>query len=378
MSRHILFFSDFPLGYHNREAERKLAGFVERGYGATYVEKLGIRNPGLRHAGAILGRLRRPERRAQGAAPEPLPFDVRSPRLVPPRRAPGVGALNRRWLERQLEPAVRSAAQTVPWLRFPTPELVPFAERPDWAGVVYELVDDHEQSPGATPRLVRIMRAAEARILARAGVVFVASEPVAERMRERHGNVVMAPASVELGAFEAARAAATPQPRTAVYAGSLDFRFDAELVASVARALPEWRLRLAGPAEPRIAEALSELPNVELLGALPPEQVPALLASGAVCLMPYRMTAFNDTLFPIKLIESLASGRPAVSSPILPARAFADVLALAEGPEAFAAAVRASEADGGEAAARRLERARGYDWDRRIDEMQAAVEAVLR
>jgi UDP-galactopyranose mutase len=222
------------------------------------------------------------------------------------------------------------------------------------------------------------MRAAEARILRRAGVVFAAAEPVAERLRAQHGNGVRAPAAADLDAFAAARAAAAVVPRTAVYAGSLDFRFDASLVAAAAQALPDWRFRLAGPAEPGVTGPLEGLANVELLGPLPSGEVPALLASGTVSLLPYRMTPFNDTLFPIKLIESLASGRPAVSTSIRPVRAFADVVTVAGDAEAFVAGIRAST-DGGEAsAARRLERAAEYGWERRIDGMQAAIEAVLR
>jgi glycosyltransferase involved in cell wall biosynthesis len=381
MSRHILFCSDFPFGYHNPEAETKLAGFVARGYGGTYVEKLGIRNPGLRHARELARRLRsrRPAAGAGGpGSPDgPIPFDVISPRLLVPRRAPLVDTVNRRWLARQLLAHGPAPSGTVLWLRYPTPELVPLAARGDWAAVVYEIVDDHEQSPGATPRVVRAMRAAEARILRRADLVFAWSEPLAERLAALHPRVVLAPAAADLGAFAAARAA-VPAPRVAAYAGSLDFRFDAELMAGVARALPDWRLRLAGPAEPELAERLGALPNVELLGRVAPAAVPELLAAATACLMPYRRTPFNDQLFPIKLVECLASGRPTVSTGIRAARGFAGDVAIADGVDAFAAAVRAANEDTPEAAARRIARAEPYGWEHRIDEMQRELEAVLR
>jgi UDP-galactopyranose mutase len=244
--------------------------------------------------------------------------------------------------------------------------------------VVYEVVDDHLDPPGIDARLRRVLRAAEDRILARAELVFAWSDAIAERLAPRHRNVITAPAAADLAAFAAARAAAAPQPRLAVYAGSLDFRFDARLVAGAAAALPDWRFRLAGPADAEALAALGAVPNVELLGPLPPERVPALLASGSVCLMPYRLTPFNENLFPIKLIECLATGRPVVGTPIRSAREFEDVIALATGAEAFAAAIAASAEDGAGAAERRVARAAPYDWERRIDGMQAAIEAVLR
>ncbi|MEA2312350.1 MAG: hypothetical protein QOE28_2318 [Solirubrobacteraceae bacterium] len=373
----ILFCSDFPLGYHNREAERKLALLAERGYGAAYVAKLGIRDPGLRHAGEIARRLRHRHHHREPAAGPPPPFATCAPKLLPPRRAPGIAQLNRRWLARQLLREVRDPADTVVWLRFPTPELVPFAERPEWPLVVYEVVDDHARSPGIDDRLRELLNAAETRILARAGLVFAWSEPLAERLAARHANVHLASAAADVDQFAAAASATRPQAKVAAYAGSLDFRFDAPLVAAVARELADWRLRLAGPADPEVAAALAGLPNVELLGRVAPETVPGLLASASVCLMPYRETAFNDNLFPIKLIECLASGRPTVATGIRAARGLSDALAVASGAAGFAAAIRAAAEDPPGAAARRQERAAPYSWSRRIDDMQAALEAAL-
>ena len=213
-------------------------------------------------------------------------------------------------------------------------------------------------------------------MLRRAGLVFAWSEAIAERLREHHPRVVVAGAAADLDAFAAARGAQAPEPRVAAYAGSLDARFDAALVAATARALPGWRFRFAGPADETAARLLAGLSNVELLGRVPPETVPGLLAGASVCLMPYRLDAFNDTLFPLKLVESLASGRPAVSTPIRPAREFGDVLRLATGPREFAAAIEASVPDTDDAAARRIARAAPYGWEARLDAMAAAVEGA--
>ena len=304
----LLFCSDFPLGYHNPEAERTLAGFAARGYACTYVEKLGIRNPAPAHLVEIARRLRR----GGGAAAPERPFATCSPKLLPPRHVPPFDALNRRWLARQLDARAPSPERTILWIRYATPELVPYAERAAWPLVVFEAVDDHLASPGLPPGLRPRLERAEARMLRRAGLVFAWSEAIAERLRELHPRVVVAGAAADLEAFAAARDAQAPEPRVAAYAGSLDARFDAALVAAVARALPGWRFRLAGPADETAARLLSGLSNVELLGRVPPETVPGLLAGASVCLMPYRLDAFNDTLFPLKLVESLASGRPAV------------------------------------------------------------------
>jgi len=373
-ARSLLFCSDFPLGYHNREAERTLAGFAARGYESTYVEKLGIRSPGPAHVVELARRLRRG---AEPPGPD-RPFGTCSPRLMPPRHVPPLDAVNRRWLARQLDARVAAPERTILWIRYATPELVPYAERPDWPLVVFEAVDDHLRSPGLPAALRPRLEAAERRMLRRAGLVFAWSEAIAERLRAHHGRVVVAGAGADLDAFAKARASHAPEPRVAGYAGSLDGRFDAALMAETARALPDWRFRLAGPADEPAARLLAPLPNVELLGRVPPESVPGLLAGASVCLMPYRLDAFNDTLFPLKLVESLASGRPTVSTPIRPAREFGDVLRLATGGREFAAAIEASVPDAPGAEARRIARAAPYGWEARLDAMAAAVEEALR
>ena len=374
MTGEILFYSNFPFGFHNIEAEEKMARFAARGYRVHYVEQLGIRNPRPTHVLEVARRLRR------GRGPRPdVPFDVIAPKLLAPRRMPVIDAVNRRWLARQLLSRVENPASTVLWLRYPTPELVPIVEDVGWRAVVYEVVDDDELTPGMTDRLRRIFRDAEARVLARADLVFAWSEPIRDRLAARHANVKLASAAVDVDLFARAADSVAPAPRLAVYAGNLDERFDAELVAGAAARLPDWRFLLAGPADADATGRLAGVENLELAGRLPHREIPRLIAGGSVGLMPYRRGTFAETAFPIKLVEYLAAGLPVVSSAILAAERLADEIRLGEAPESFAAAIEAAaESDSPEARQRRMALAWPYSWDRRIDEMEAAIDEVAR
>jgi hypothetical protein len=79
-------------------------------------------------------------------------------------------------LARQLGDRLVDPSEAIFWIRFPTPEVVSFAETAKPRLVVYEVVDDHENSPGMNDRLRRVFRAAERRILALAGLLFVSSD----------------------------------------------------------------------------------------------------------------------------------------------------------------------------------------------------------
>ena len=198
-------------------------------------------------------------------------------------------------------------------------------------------------------------------------------------MAELHPNVLLAPAAVDLSAFSSGPARRREaNVRRAVYAGSVDFRFDAELLAAAAGRLPDWQFVLAGPVDRGPHRILAHIPNVELMGQIEPGSVPPLLASASACLMPYRRDRFNETLFPIKLIEYLAAGRPVIATPIRAAREFSDVVHVAEGSDEFARALQSAvDADSAEAQQRRVDRAQPYSWERRIDQMEAAMLEAL-
>jgi glycosyltransferase involved in cell wall biosynthesis len=371
----IVFFSDFPFGFHNREPEERMARFAARGYRVLYVEKLGVRNPHLRHLPRILRSLRAP---AESAADSP--FDRLSPKLLPPRRAPVVDTINRRWLARQVLSRVEDPHNATFWIRHPTPELVPLIDSASPRLVVYELVDEHARSPGLQPRLQAAMRDSESRILARADVVFASAPQVHRRLSALHGNVVLAPAAaVDVDEFADVSARIDPTERVAAWVGAIDFRFDGELLADVARRLPDWRFVVAGPVFGRESVVpLLQAENVDLPGSVASPNVPELVAGASVLLMPYRRDEFGDMLFPVKLIEYLAAGRPVVGTPIGALADFSDVIAFAADPASFAAAVeRVAAEDTADARTRRIARARPYSWDTRIDQMEAAIREAL-
>ena len=91
-------------------------------------------------------------------------------------------------------------------------------------------------------------------------------------------------------------------------------------------------------------------------------------ASADVGLVPYGISRFNIGSFPLKTLEYLAAGLPVVSTPLPGVEWLAsDDVRVADGPEAFSAAVRSvlgagrTESDD----RRRREFAAAHSWDRR-------------
>ena len=270
----LLFCSDFPAGFHNPEPEEKARRLAGLGFRVRYVTKLGIADPS---PGQVVERLRGLRRR--GGAPDPgLP--VTSPVLLVPRHTRPTRALNERWLERQLLAATGPPERTVLWLRYPSPELLRLVEAHPWRLVVYEVVDDHPGSPGMDDALRRRFAAAEARVLARAGLVLASSPAIAERLEAAGARVHLLRAATDVAAF--ARVPRAPLERSARYVGGLDFRLDAGLLGAVVAALPDWRFTFAGDVLDATFAPVLAAPNAEHAGRLVPALVPEFLSRAAI------------------------------------------------------------------------------------------------
>ena len=88
------------------------------------------------------------------------------------------------------------------------------------------------------------------------------------------------------------------------------------------------------------------------------------------------MNPLTAAVFPMKVYEYLAAGLPVVATP-LPSLAGVEGIEVADGAEAFAAALDAAlAADSPRRAARRSRLADGHSWEARLAEIESAVAAA--
>ena len=166
-----------------------------------------------------------------------------------------------------------------------------------------------------------------------------------------------------------------PHPRLG-YTGALNRKVDFPLLAWLAGRHPEWHVVLIGKlgnldVETRRAlDQLGGLPNVHLLGFKPHHELPEYVARMDVNLLAYRLTpgVWTEGIYPLKLHEYLAVGRPVVSADLPAVRAFGKVIHIVQQSEDWEAAIAASLRDTGtDAEERRRAVARANDWDARVE-----------
>lgn len=184
---------------------------------------------------------------------------------------------------------------------------------------VYDITDDWAAADRSPVELERTV-AREDRLLAACEEVVVCSADLA-RNKGAHRNVTLIPNGVDVAAYrtQSPRPHVLPSGPIALYVGTLHRdRLDVGLTVSTAvAARGRGRVVLVGPvALPQEDVAALTAAGVLLLGAQDRRVVPALLQHASLLLVPHLVSAFTDSLDPIKSYEYAAAGRPVVSTPV--------------------------------------------------------------
>lgn len=365
----------------NRTSSHHVAARLARRMPVLYVDSPGMRAPSAsgRDFKRALRKLAAAFRRPREVAPGLWHCTV--PQL-PFRRIPGVDLLNRwfgRWAVRRAR-RILPARRLISWFVVPHPGFL--AGRLGEALCVYYCIDDYAAHPGVDPALIGERDRA---LSQHADLLFVAPPALLEAKRALNPDTVYAPHGVDVELFSRAADPATAVAPGAAglahpvvgYIGSLHEWIDLELMAWLARARPAWTFLCVGHAATDVS-ALAALPNVRLAGPQPYADLPHWARAFDVAIIPYRLNRQVANANPLKLREYLATGKPVVSVRNLEIEKFARWVRIADGREAFLAALDEALAnDTPAAAAERMAAVADQTWDRRVEEVLARVVAAL-
>ena len=351
-----------------------------------FVESLGLRRPQL--AGRDVARIWRRLRRGLAGPRARDGLHVLSPLVLPLHRSRVARALNARLL-----PALVGRAARRLGMREPHPVGVRAAgggadRRAETVAGGLHGVDDI----AAQERIdTASFRAAEARFAARADLVLASAPALAARMRTISDNVMDAPNVADTELFARAlepsppapldpAMAALPAPRIVFTGAIVSIKLDFELLVELARLRPAWSFALVGPVgpgDPRTdVSPLDAEPNIHLLGRRAYDELPDVLRAADAGLIPYARNELTESIFPMKVYEYLAAGLPVIATPLPALAGVAGVLNGKDAREIAGLLDRALADDTPERRAERSRDAAAHSWDRRLEEIAAAIAAL--
>lgn len=155
------------------------------------------------------------------------------------------------------------------------------------------------------------------------------------------------------------------------YVGNIERRIDYQMLINIFTARPDWHLVMVGPKdESYIPAKFLTLSNLTLLPSVSHEQVPQVLKSIDIAIIPFVCDEVSAQIYPLKMYEYLASGKPVITTNFNPQviGELQDVVNIASDGIDFIWQVELlNTTDSAELQAQRIEVARANDWSQRSE-----------
>ena len=242
--------------------------------------------------------------------------------------------------------------------------------------VVYDCMDELANFRFAPPDIAQ----REEFLLSKAAVVFTGGYQLFEAKSKSHSNAHFYGCGVDTAHYATARSPHTPIPAQLAglakpilgYFGVIDERIDYELIARLAISFSSGSIVMVGPLAKVDADQLPKHKNLHWLGQRSYDDLPALVKSFDVCLMPFALNEATRYINPTKTLEYMAAGKPIVSTAVADVvRNFTPLVAVGNSHEEFvAAARRAAENPDATLIARGIARAETSSWDGVVEAMR--------
>jgi uncharacterized SAM-binding protein YcdF (DUF218 family)/glycosyltransferase involved in cell wall biosynthesis len=364
-----------------------MSTLAAHGNKVLFVENTGVRRPMLRDVSRLRQRVRNWWRGTKGFREERENLFVYSPLVLPFPYSRIARWINRFIVVRAVRRWMSATGVQHPlvWTFLPTALALDLIKAVEPELVVYYCIDDFAASSSGA----RSIRLTEHRLFRDADLVFVTSERLRERVCQFREQADLFPFGVDFRRFEAARNSNDEIPADLLaikrpivgYVGGLHRWVDQDLLTQTARRLPDVSFAFIGPAQCDVSKLEGE-PTVRLLGARSPQQLPGYIKGFDVGIVPYELADYTANVYPTKLNEYLAMGKPVVATDLPEIRRFnqrhGDIVAVADDADAFASRIRDAIQERDEAhVQKRIAVARENSWDVRLEGMTGLIDNAL-
>ncbi len=208
-----------------------------------------------------------------------------------------------------------------------------------------------------------------------ADVLVVTARKLFERFSEKHAPVLI-PNAADYSYFSEQPEKIHRDSDAIVlgYYGAIAEWFDAEIIATIAEAHPDYRIVLIGDTHGSDLSSLEKYSNIKLVGEVPYQELTQWLYGFDVCLLPFKVNDLTLATNPVKVYEYLAAGKPVVSVDLPEMEPLKDYVYLARTPKRFVECLDLALCEEVGRGLVRQGYARDQTWRERAKAMISAVE----
>lgn len=181
----------------------------------------------------------------------------------------------------------------------------------------------------------------ETAFMQKADTVIVTSQGLLEKKSKLNPQCVLIKNGVDYALFSEKKDILSPiaigkDKKIIGYLGSIDERVDYDLLEKLIAATPQYGYAFIGRVtQPAYQKRLEAFPNVILFGSQPPATLPAWVQQFDVCLIPFLKNELTAGIYPLKINEYLAAGKPVVATRFADLSDFETVVNIADDDKSF-------------------------------------------
>lgn len=386
--RNIICISSIDWDFIWQGHQEIMSVLAKNGNRVLFIESTGVRAPTFKDMPRLLHRFANWRKGFKGVRKEGENLYIYSPLTLPfpySRIAIKINkvimlSVIKHWMN------VMGFHNPVVWTFLPTGIVLDMLNELDPSIFVYYCIDDFASSSKTACKIKR----AEDKVIKKADLIFATAHNIYNRCLSRNKRSYLFPFGVSIANYVEVRENHVDIPddlkrvkRPIIgYIGGLHKWIDMKLVRAIALARKDISIVMVGPKQTSLSD-IDGLDNVFMLGKKEHRELPRYAKFFDAGIIPYQITRYTENVYPTKMNEYLAMGKPVISTRIPEVLRFDKanggnfIYFIEKEGDAGSAINRALSENNDAIINKRIEAANGNSWDRRIEAMCDLIEARL-